>query len=810
MDAPPRPMHIVFSVVAVFAIVSAAAWGILALAWPVKPIDIRVRWRADVTEADRLRLERRFQFSGGQHSEATTWSYQLVDPSSARIREIVHHERVDDTAHLDRVRYRPEFGQDRSRQILVYSLTIGVFGTAFVLLFNTWAPRTRSLRDAVSWESEPVQIAPPLPGVRAVIAALLGGTLVSVAIARFVGASVASAAAALLVVYACGYVTGSLIVNRVEGICLAVIRTIGGLLLSSVALLLSLIIFVPWFAVPFALVTAALLLNRRNAVVWPQPTFAFRWDGLVAGVLVAILLAPIAITFVLMAPGSFPPVFYNADIGYSLEKVHSVAVAQTFPPPSLSNLGVQRTYHYGTHAMAALISRSSGLLPHHSLFLIVLPLLTAGVIAAAVAVARHVAPAIPRSISVPLLLITTPYLAKPFSGRFATQLWNAAASGVFSIQQVVGDYELWGILSNDAHNVCGNFLILGSVAGLAAANVWGRRLPACLIGVSVLFKTTTGIAIVAGFALAEVWRAIVSKRFLPSQQAVMAAAIFIATFVTFYLATFQSVFRVEAYPLSHLREAIGPRQVSPFVFDLLWLFLPVLIVLSARLRDPERKSAPLLLWAIGPLVVTNTTRLDNTGVGIGGAGAGDDWIQVLHPVPFLLHAFALSLASRRWDALGRGRRAAVLLTMGLMIAPVAAAAASYSWRLLRDPASGLEFVDNRSLGQALALIPTQGSIIVTNDLRYPAQNFSRVDRQMQIPSLFGHQAFAVNYAYEPVEYRRPLQMLLQQPEWSDAILEAARAHRWTHFVVRKDYVHPAPIPLPQVFENADYAVFAFR
>jgi hypothetical protein len=102
---------------------------------------------------------------------------------------------------------------------------------------------------------------------------------------------------------------------------------------------------------------------------------------------------------------------------------------------------------------------------------------------------------------------------------------------------------------------------------------------------------------------------------------------------------------------------------------------------------------------------------------------------------------------------------------------------------------------------------------VTNDLRYPAQNFAREERQMQIPALFGHQAFAVNYAYEVVpfaEERRGLQRMLQGREWTDAILDAARRYGWTHLLIRKDYAHPEPIPLERIFENESYAVFRFR
>jgi hypothetical protein len=130
--------------------------------------------------------------------------------------------------------------------------------------------------------------------------------------------------------------------------------------------------------------------------------------------------------------------------------------------------------------------------------------------------------------------------------------------------------------------------------------------------------------------------------------------------------------------------------------------------------------------------------------------------------------------------------------------------------VLRHPDSGNDFVDNRSLAEALAAIPTRGTVIVTNDLRYPAGNFTRDYRQMQIPALFGHQAFAVNYAHEAVEERRPLQQLLQEPRWSRAIPDAARMYHWTHLLIHKDYVHPADIPLEKIFENELYQVFRFQ
>jgi hypothetical protein len=525
--------------------------------------------------------------------------------------------------------------------------------------------------------------------------------------------------------------------------------------------------------------------------------------------LVVVLMAPIAIAFARMGQGPFPPVFYNVDSPRALEEVHALTVAHSYPPPSLSNVGVVRTYHYGVHAMAALISRSSGLLPHHALFVVVLPLLALGTVAAAVAAARYLAPALPLSLAVPLLLIAAPNLTRTFSDGFGPRLWSAATSGRFTLDWISSDYVLWGILSNESQNT--DFLILGSIAAIAAAPLNGWILPAFLIGSSVIFKTTTGIALLAGLMLAESWRAIASKRYRPSAQMLLVGMVFVATYVAFYLVSFHASVGVEAYPLQHIRGILSigrPVSVYGAVVDSLWLLLPALVVLIARSEGTDRERASLLLMALAPLIVVNITRLVHVGEGAVGAGL-EDWLQITHPIPFLVHAFAVAVAGAHWHSLRRARRRAFIAVTALVTAPVVIAAADYSSRLLRAPESGHEFADNRTIAQALAAIPIRDSLIVTNDLRYPTDNFGRDDRQIQIPALFGHQAFSVDFAGEPIEDRRELQRLLQRPTWTDAISTAARTYHWTHLLIRKDYVHPRPIPFPQIFENDAYAVYRF-
>lgn len=125
-----------FLLTAAFLVVSGLAWPLLSLVWPDVPVRVHVRWKADVSETQRGELERRFQLTDRDPIEGTTSAYRLSDASPANIRAIVQDARVDDTAHLNRVRFRPEFAMDRSRKIIVGSLTMGAIGSVLLVLVS--------------------------------------------------------------------------------------------------------------------------------------------------------------------------------------------------------------------------------------------------------------------------------------------------------------------------------------------------------------------------------------------------------------------------------------------------------------------------------------------------------------------------------------------------------------------------------------------------------------------------------------------------------------------------------------------------
>jgi len=67
---------------------------------------VHVRWRAEVTGAERAALERRYGLGSAEQLDATTWRYDVLDRSSENIRSLLDDPAVEDTAYIDRTSLR--------------------------------------------------------------------------------------------------------------------------------------------------------------------------------------------------------------------------------------------------------------------------------------------------------------------------------------------------------------------------------------------------------------------------------------------------------------------------------------------------------------------------------------------------------------------------------------------------------------------------------------------------------------------------------------------------------------------------------
>ena len=107
--------------------------------------------------------------------------------------------------------------------------------------------------------------------------------------------------------------------------------------------------------------------------------------------------------------------------------------------------------------------------------------------------------------------------------------------------------------------------------------------------------------------------------------------------------------------------------------------------------------------------------------------------------------------------------------------------------IITDKTAWHEYVENNSVADCLSTVPVGKSLIVTNDLRYPADNFSRPGMQMQIPAIFGHQMYAGNMHWEKYyvdKQRFTEQRILLSGSYSK-IVELAENFDWTHAIIFK-------------------------
>jgi hypothetical protein len=122
-----------------FVVCGAAAAGVLAAIIPARNAPINVRWRPDVTAPQQAALEQRFHLAGGHQTEGTTWAYDLTNSSFTNIRAIVRDPAVDDTAHINRLFFRPEFAFDREARIAIGAVTVGA-AVSLLLLVRSNVP----------------------------------------------------------------------------------------------------------------------------------------------------------------------------------------------------------------------------------------------------------------------------------------------------------------------------------------------------------------------------------------------------------------------------------------------------------------------------------------------------------------------------------------------------------------------------------------------------------------------------------------------------------------------------------------------
>ncbi|MDA9761649.1 DUF2298 domain-containing protein [Desulfobacterales bacterium] len=582
--------------------------------------------------------------------------------------------------------------------------------------------------------------------------------------------------------------------DSVVGIADAILYFVWGLILLTLMFLLSKLAHLPWFSalIPIALLSIKAIWRGQYRI---QRTQNYdKGELLAASALSLTAMLPIMIMGYYMATGSYPNVLFAVDSPYYLHQVHALMTTSGYPPPSFELYGYASKYHYGVQALTAVISLVSGIKPHTVMFGIVVPLL--------------------QFLTYFLAYLLVTQVVKRGYGRYI----------VFGVILIGAKHHILDYLDLD---IIGDIVkaqryhfryahppsLMGMVMTLAmlfcVLNYQKRRLrivTTLLVGLMPMVKIPYAFFAGAGYATFLFWK------YMRCRDRALMAHLFAAgalCILSYYLLSaryygLQDVSNIEVFGFLAMTQ---PWQlVTLSVYTVLTL---VLWPFVGRLRTTDQIRS-LGMFVLGIFVLFLLLKF-----------RGSNARQVFDPaiVPVILFLVSVGLASCDGGLQHRWYRKGYICALLVVMIPGLVSLVGHTYILLTKPALGHEYVSNAKIGEVLSKIPTQGTLIVTNDLRYPANNYKRKNRQFQFAGIFGHQNLATNFKYVRVsktewmalrKIKNQIDQLFCGDRWKSEEVEALKqTYPITHLVIHKNYPHPEDIPLEKVYENEDYILYVF-
>ena len=538
-----------------------------------------------------------------------------------------------------------------------------------------------------------------------------------------------------------------------------------------------------------ALVAASLLIRK--------PALGISFDGGLAAptsalALVTLTTIPVLIMGARMGAGEYPAEFFAGDSPFFLQQVYALMRTDSYPPPSLETYGFSFKYHYGFQAFVAITSILTGLKPHFVMFGVVQPML---------------------ELLAGLLVYD---ICRRLSGRHGAAMLCLALFLLGSRQYLLTfqplDPSWWAFITHEENfnfrypngpDAAGLLMALCVIRCALEFERTNMRLAAlfftCLLAV---FKLPYLIPVGAGIGL--VYCNEMRKRFSVRLLFETGAAALLS--VLAYMVFSQGP--ATAGGTAGLQFAGFLAMSMPWDNETLLILCAAVVATAAatrqRLTDNMFKllliaAAPYLLFCLWRLNVENEYQIFSLAV----RGVA---------------LFAAAYLVTAWSADGQkpaGRRIVFSALIVALTLPGMLSLLNHVYVVSAHPEQGHEYADNHAVADALSHIPLQNTMIATNDLRYPANGYSREYRQFQLAGIFGHQNFGADLVYggfresERNRYANFLK-LFQMETWNAALINILRQKvKITHLLIHKNFAHASEIPLLLIYENDSYRVYQF-
>jgi hypothetical protein len=572
---------------------------------------------------------------------------------------------------------------------------------------------------------------------------------------------------------------------------MAAVRFTGGFCLLALVFLLSKVAGSAIFFAGLPLLVIALLVIRRPDLRYTLAAV----DGATAAALTLIALTalPVLIMGARMAAGDYPAVFFAGDSPFFLQQVYALMRSDAYPPPSLETWDLAFKYHYGFQAFVALTSLLTGLKPHFVMFGVVHPVLELLTGIVLYSICRRLT-ASPRAALLCLALV----LLGSRQYLFAFNLFDPAWWSFITHEE---NYSFRFPNGPDAAGLLIALCVIrctlefGQQQLRLAALFFTTLLP--VFKLPYLIPVGLGIGLIYAYELRRQfsWRLLL--------EIVAAAVLSVLAYMVFARGAVTAGGSAGFQPGGFLAMSM------PWDNETLYILCAAILISAAVARRlPSAELLRLAAFAMAPYLLFALWRADI-----------ENEYQIFSLAVRLLALFAAAYLATCWLA-GPARPAAwrhglFAVLVAALTLPATLSLFNHLYVVSAEPARGHEYVDNRSVAAALQTISLENTLIATNDLRYPANDFIRDYRQFQLAGIFGHRNFSANLVYggfreeDRNRYARLLK-LFQLNDWPAAQIDQLRQSvAITHLLIHKPFAHAQNIPLTRIFENDDYVVYQF-
>ena len=564
--------------------------------------------------------------------------------------------------------------------------------------------------------------------------------------------------------------------------------------------------------IPGILLSINVFVKHRKKWIPKIQTVTYDTKWFIAFGVSAIYFLHVLIPGVLMGIGEYPAVFFNVDSPYYLGQIHALVQSNSWPPGSLSFLGGSFGYHYGTQSISALLSVLTGFPPHTSAFLIYMPLITLGIICVSWEIVRqNKINDFPIWIGILILLFSVYYPFGQIVSIIIHQTFFNIDPTLVKFKSMLLEFK-WMLLNPETFS--NSYPMLSTQFGIFSAitviyclqNIYSvsrQRLAVFIVGISILFKSPYVIPLGLGFGF---WMLLEAYR---TSRITLLLSPLIALLIGLFFYLISNFTQSVTLVIVFFQLMRNQRLLWDIMGSMIIYGIPLYLTYRCKVSLSRNYHWHYLLFIVPPLIFVNTFGLMIEIKKI----YSSNLFQTLYLIPMFWGMFVFIVIKSKWPALTyQIRKLTIIAVVLVSIAPVGHKLI-LAFIPLVSPEHGHEFVDNHYIAEALEKIPVKNTVIVTNDFRYPAENYSRDLRQMQIPSLFGHQAYAVNFVYENYpdsKNRLDQQYKFRDRIWDPELMELAQKLGWTHLLIHRDAPHSDHIPLEKIFENKKYYVYVFK